>query len=112
MKYSDGLDAVATALAHPGRRQIVSRLGRGSATSSELAAEVGIGLSALHGHLSLLSAAEVIDSHKKGRVVTHRLRGESLQRFDSWLATRTSFWTHQLAALEDSVTPTDTEETR
>lgn len=102
VKYSDGLDAVATALAHPGRRQIVSRLGTGPATSSELAAEVGIGLPALHKHLALLSTAGVIDSHKTGRVVTHRLRGESLQRFDSWLATRTSFWTHQLATLGDS----------
>lgn len=100
VKYSDGLDAVATALAHPGRRQIVSRLGVGTATSSELAADLGIGLPALHKHLAVLTSAALIGSHKTGRVVTHQLRAEPLQRFDSWLATRTFFWTHQLAALD------------
>ena len=37
VKYLDGLDEVATALAHTGRRQIIDRLHAGPATTSELA---------------------------------------------------------------------------
>lgn len=99
VKYSDGLDFVATALANRGRRQVVSRLQRGAATSSQLAAELGIGLPALHKHLTVLAGAELIDSRKTGRVVTHRLRREPLRRYDDWLAARSGFWTEQLDAL-------------
>ena len=99
VKYSDGLDGVATALANRGRRQVVSRLQRGAATSSQLAAELGIGLPALHKHLTVLAGAELNDSRKTGRVVTHRLRREPLRRYDDWLAARSGFWTEQLDAL-------------
>lgn len=102
-KYDDGLGAVASALAHTGRRQIIDRLSSGTATSSELAGELGITLPSMQQHLTVLRGAEVIASRKAGRVVSHRLRQEPLERFDSWLALRTSFWTHQLDALTDHV---------
>ena len=99
VKYSDGLDAVAAALAHAGRRQLVSTLNRGPATSTQLATELGIGLPALHKHLIVLTRAELIASRKAGRVVTHRLRREPLRRYDAWLEARAGFWTEQLDAL-------------
>ena len=101
-KYHDGLDAVASALANRGRRHLIGRLQRGPATSSQLAAELGIGLPALHKHLTVLATAELIDSRKAGRVVTHRLRREPLRRYDDWLAARAGFWTEQLDALADA----------
>jgi DNA-binding transcriptional ArsR family regulator len=102
VKYSDGLDAVATALANPGRRQVVDRLQRGAATSSQLADLLGIGLPALHKHLAVLGAAELIASQKSGRVVTHRLQRDPLRRYQAWLTRRTAFWNEQLDALAEA----------
>ena len=99
VKYFDGLDAVAAALAHPGRRQAISLLGAGPASSSHLARALGIGLPAMHKHLGLLTGAGLIESTKVGRVVTHRLRPEPLRRYGSWLAERSAFWDTQLDAL-------------
>ena len=84
VKYSDGLDGVAAALAHPGRRQVVDRLRAGPATSSELAELLGIGLPA----------------------VTHLLAGERLRAYAVWLGTRESFWHNQLDALSDHLEST------
>lgn len=106
-KYFDGLDEVASALASAGRRQLVATLTVGPATSTELARTLGIGLPGVHKHLAALAAAELITSRKIGRVVTHRLRVEPLQRYDAWLAARTAFWQQQLNALADSFGPTD-----
>ena len=110
VKYSDGLDAVAGALAHAGRRQLIGTLQRGPATSSQLAAELGIGLPALHKHLVVLAGAELIASHKAGRVVTHRLRRGPLLRYDDWLAARAGFWHDRLDALAESLGATAEEE--
>jgi DNA-binding transcriptional ArsR family regulator len=101
VKYADGLDGIATALAHPGRRQIVDRLRAGPASSSELAQLLGIGLPALTKHLTLLASAGVVRSAKTGRVVTHELDDERLRAYAIWLGTRESFWRNQLDALTD-----------
>jgi DNA-binding transcriptional ArsR family regulator len=99
VKYSDGLDELAAALAHPGRRHIVDRLRAGPATTSELAALLDVGLPAVTKHLGLLAGAGLIRSAKSGRVVTHRLSPERLHEYSTWLATRESFWHHQIDAL-------------
>jgi DNA-binding transcriptional ArsR family regulator len=99
VKYSDGLDELAAALAHPGRRHIIDRLRAGSATTSELAGLLGIGLPAVTKHLGLLTAAGLTRSAKSGRVVTHDLSRERLLEYSAWLATRESFWHHQIDAL-------------
>lgn len=100
-KYWDGLDSVAAALAHPGRRQIVDRLRAGPATSSDLAGLLGVGLPAVVKHLAMLAGAGIIRSAKSGRVVTHDLDDHRLQEYATWLRTRQSFWQHQLDALSD-----------
>jgi DNA-binding transcriptional ArsR family regulator len=101
VKYTDGLDGVAAALAHPGRRQVVDRLRAGPASSSELAGLLGIGLPAMTKHLALLAAAGVVHSAKTGRVVTHELDDERLRAYAIWLGTRESFWHNQLDALTE-----------
>ena len=99
VKYWDGLDAVATALANGGRRRIVDRLRAGPATTSELAAMLQIGLPAATKQLAALAEARLVQSTKTGRTVTHRLDPAPLMDFSTWLATRESFWQHQLDAL-------------
>lgn len=108
VKYSDGLDGVASALANPGRRRLVATLQVGPATSSHLAGLLGIGLPALQKHLSVLTAADLITSQKSGRVVTHQLRREPLIRYHAWLAQRTAFWNQGLDALADAFAPSPT----
>ena len=102
----DGLDAVATALAHAGRRYVVGRLASAPATSSELAADLGVALPTLQRHLGVLDRAGLLDSRKSGRVVTHRLRPEPLRELDAWLTARTSFWAHRLDALDRALEET------
>jgi DNA-binding transcriptional ArsR family regulator len=98
-KYSDGLDELASALAHSGRRHIVDRLRAGPATTSELAGLLEVGLPAVTKHLGLLADAGLTRSTKSGRIVTHRLAPERLADYSTWLATRESFWHHQLDEL-------------
>jgi DNA-binding transcriptional ArsR family regulator len=99
VKYFDGLDAVASALAHGGRRHIVDRLRAGPATTSELAGVLGVGLPAVTKQLALLHDAGLCSSAKAGRVVTHQLQSDRLQEYATWLATRESFWHGQLDSL-------------
>lgn len=99
VKYADGLDTVAAALAHPGRRHIVDRLRAGPASTSELAGLLAIGLPAVTKHLGLLTSAGLVDSVKSGRVVTHHLEPGRLQDYATWLGTRRSFWHGQLDTL-------------
>jgi DNA-binding transcriptional ArsR family regulator len=107
----DGLDDVATALAHGGRRHVVARLARSPATSSELATELGVALPTLQRHLGVLDRAGLLDSRKRGRVVTHRLRPEPLRELDTWLRARTTFWDGQLDALDAAIAaPSDRED--
>lgn len=101
VKYADGFDAVASALAHAGRRHVVDRLRAGPATTSELATLLDVGLPAVTKQLGLLARAGVITSAKSGRTVTHRLAPAPLIEYSTWLASRESFWHSQLDALTD-----------
>ena len=103
VKYVDGLDPLAIALANPGRRHIVDRLRAGPATTTELAVLLDIGLPAVTKQVRLLQDASLLDSTKRGRVVTHRLDSTPLDTYASWLATRRSFWHGQLDALDAAV---------
>jgi len=101
VKYLDGLDAVTQALAHRGRRSIISRLAKEAATSTDLSRLLGIGLPALHKHLDLLRRASMIASVKAGRTVTHTLRPTALDTLADWILTRKLFWQNQFDALAD-----------
>lgn len=95
------LDLIAQALSHPGRRAIISRLARGTASSTDLARLLGIGLPALQKHLDLLRGAAVIASVKAGRTVTHTLRSEGMDPLADWIVTRKVFWENHFDALTD-----------
>ena len=69
-KQSNALDAVFQALADPTRRAILSRLGEGSASVGELAAQHDMALTSFMKHLKVLERAGWIVSAKTGRVRT------------------------------------------
>ncbi|MEA2301861.1 MAG: hypothetical protein QOE44_2396 [Solirubrobacteraceae bacterium] len=62
------IDRTFAALADPTRREILERLGRGSATITELAEPFGISLTGMKKHVRVLEAAELVNTEKVGRV--------------------------------------------
>src|ERR1700690_905289 len=92
------LDRTFAALADPTRRAILGRLARrASASVSELAEPFTIKLPAVMKHLDVLDKAKLIIRSKTGRVVTVRLRPESMREAMSWLHRHERFWSSRLA---------------
>jgi DNA-binding transcriptional ArsR family regulator len=99
----DTVGVVAGVLASPRRRAIVSRLCRGPATTSELAAETGATLPTMQQHLERLRHAGLITSTKAGRTVTHTVDVAPLTELEEWIAARRTFWNAQLTSLANAV---------
>ncbi len=59
VQYSQ-IDRTLAALADPTRRSILERLGRGSATITELAEPFGISLTGMKKHVRVLEDAELV----------------------------------------------------
>src|SRR4051794_39483209 len=66
VQYSH-IDRTLTALADPTRRSVLERLGRGSATITELAEPAGISLTGMKKHVRLLEEAGLVSTEKVGR---------------------------------------------
>lgn len=61
------LDRTFAALADPTRRSVLERLGRGSATITELAEPFGISLTGMKKHVRVLEDAGLVTTQKVGR---------------------------------------------
>jgi DNA-binding transcriptional ArsR family regulator len=81
------LDGAFAALADPTRRSILERLGRGSATISELAQPSGMSLTGLKKHVRVLEDAGLLVSEKVGRVRRCSLGPRRLDDMQLWLST-------------------------
>ncbi len=66
VQYSS-VDRTFAALADPTRRQVLERLGRGTATITELAEPFGISLTGMKKHVRVLEDAELVTTAKVGR---------------------------------------------
>jgi DNA-binding transcriptional ArsR family regulator len=94
------LDRTFAALADPTRRAILSSLAkRESASVSELAEPFAIKLPTVMKHLGVLDRANLITREKSGRVVTVRLRSESMRDAMAWLHRQERFWSSRLDKL-------------
>ena len=67
VQYSQTVDRTFAALADPTRRRMLERLGRGSATISELAQPFGISLTGTKKHVQVLEDAGLVTTEKVGR---------------------------------------------
>jgi DNA-binding transcriptional ArsR family regulator len=101
LNYSISLDSVFHALADPGRRQMVERLGRGPASVSELARPLAMSLPAVVQHLQVLEASGLVLTQKVGRVRTCRLNLFALQTAEQWISERRGMWERRLDRLGD-----------
>ncbi len=78
------LDRTFAALADPTRRGVLERLGRGSATISELAEPFGISLTGMKKHVRVLEEAELVTTEKVGRARRCSLGPRRLEDVEEW----------------------------
>jgi DNA-binding transcriptional ArsR family regulator len=85
VQYQAQLDRTFAALADPTRRSILERLGRGSATVTELAEPFGISLTGLKKHLRVLEDIELVATEKVGRSRRCSLGPRRLDDAEQWI---------------------------
>jgi DNA-binding transcriptional ArsR family regulator len=81
------IDRTFGALADPTRRGVLERLGRGSATITELAEPFGISLTGMKKHVRVLEDAALVTTEKVGRARTCRLGPQRLDDIQEWIET-------------------------
>src|SRR2546423_15017917 len=81
------VDRTFAALADPTRRGILERLGRGSATITELAEPFGMTLTGLKKHVRVLEEAELVTTEKVGRSRRCTLGPRRLEDARGWIET-------------------------
>ena len=81
------IDRTFAALADPTRRSVLERLGRGSASITELAAPAGITLTGMKKHVRVLEDAELVTTEKVGRSRRCTLGPRRLEDAQAWMET-------------------------
>jgi DNA-binding transcriptional ArsR family regulator len=84
VQYSQ-IDRTFSALSDPTRRSLLERLGRGSATISELAEPFGISLTGMKKHVRVLEDAGLVSTEKVGRARRCSLGPRSLDDVQAWI---------------------------
>ena len=99
------IDRLFHALGDPTRRAILDRLGRGPLSVSELAAPLGITLTAVMQHLQILEECGLAATEKLGRVRTCRIESAGFDALEQWIRDHRTAWERRLdrlgALLED-----------
>lgn len=99
------LDRTFAALADPGRRAMLTRLGRGPASVSELAEPLDMTLSAVLQHITYLEDTGLVTTHKVGRTRMVSPASGSLDGVRDWIAVHERAWQRRFddlgAALDD-----------
>ncbi len=95
------LGHVFQALADPTRRAVVEKLGRGPASTSELARPFRMALPSFLQHLEMLERSGLVRSRKKGRTRTYRLTPQPLELAGEWLSKQRSMWERRLDQLDN-----------
>src|SRR5687768_2511024 len=95
------LEPVFRALAHPTRRAVVERLGRGPAGTTELARPFHVALPSFLEHMEILESCGLVRSRKHGRVRVWRLAPRPLEAAEGWLAAQRASWERRLDQLDE-----------
>jgi DNA-binding transcriptional ArsR family regulator len=100
----DQLASVLTAISHPTRRAIISRLANGPARFLDVAKPFDTALNAVTKHLKLLERAGLIERRKQGREVIISFRAEPLRLVSGWVHEYERFWNERLDQFEQYFT--------
>jgi DNA-binding transcriptional ArsR family regulator len=93
-------DTALRALAHPGRRRVLTALALRERTSGSLAAECGWSKPAASQQLKVLRAAGLVDVRSDGNRRLYHLRRDRLAELRAFLD---AFWQQRLTVLEDEI---------
>ncbi|MBL7255535.1 ArsR/SmtB family transcription factor [Paractinoplanes lichenicola] len=94
------LDSAFAALGDPVRRALVSRLARGDATVSELAAPFDLTQQAISHHVGVLRRCGLVEQRREGTRRPCRLRADQLTLLGSWIDEQRHTWNDRLDSLE------------
>lgn len=111
MAQFQSLDGAFQALADPTRRAVVSRLGTGPASVSELAAPFEMALPSFMKHIRFLEETGWIETRKTGRVRTCALQRKSFDYIDSWITEQRRIWECRTDRLEQFIAMNQEEST-
>jgi DNA-binding transcriptional ArsR family regulator len=100
MVQQDVLDRAFSALADSTRRDILTRLGRGSATIGELAEPAGMSLTGMKKHVQVLEDAGLVRTEKVGRSRRCHLGSERLDDAMAWISFYQRLWERRLDGLD------------
>jgi DNA-binding transcriptional ArsR family regulator len=81
------IDRTFAALGDPTRRSVLERLGRGSATITELAEPFGISLTGMKKHVRVLEDAGLVTTEKVGRARRCSVGPRRLEDVEDWTQT-------------------------
>lgn len=110
VQYNQSLDGAFAALSDPTRRAILERLGRGSATISELAEPFQISLTGCKKHVRVLEDAELVQTRKLGRARHCSLGPRRLDDARLWLESYARTLDARLERLEEFLRDTKGEQ--
>jgi DNA-binding transcriptional ArsR family regulator len=99
-RASRRLDDIFRALAHPVRREILSRIGSGERTISALAEPFDMTLEAVSQHVRVLERARLLQRKRQGREHRCRVNPAPLRDAGAMLVKLGGFWEGQLASLD------------
>lgn len=100
------LDRVFQALADPGRRLMLERLGQGPASVSELGKPLSMSLAAVVQHVQILEASGLVRTQKRGRTRTCSLNQGALRSAEQWISERRGFVERRLDRLGEYLAET------
>jgi DNA-binding transcriptional ArsR family regulator len=99
-----GVDRVFAALGDAGRRSLVETVAaRGSATATELAAELPITRQAVAKQLTALAEAGLLQATRAGRETRYEVTPAPLEDAVEWMVAVGAAWDERLAALSRSL---------
>jgi len=98
---SDRLDRTFSALAHPARRAILSRLASGDASVTELAKPFRMSQPAVSKHLKVLEGAGLITRGRDAQWRPCRLHADPLKDVADWVGDYRRFWEGSLDRLDE-----------
>ncbi len=101
--YNQGpqsLNAVFTALGHPTRRAILSRLAKGDADVGELSEPFGLSQPTISRHLKVLEAAGLIEGMRNAQRRPRRLRLSPMKDAADWIDVFRKLWERRLDNLD------------
>ena len=104
MVQSSTLDRAFAALSDGTRRDILTRLGDGPASVSELAEPVGITVTGMAKHIRVLEDAGLVTTEKLGRTRQCRLGSDRLDDAMAWITFYQRLWERRLDGLDAYLT--------